>query len=102
MTSVEFEITVRGKNEVVSTGGISLKELSRLCECHHSVILRLYQAGLFDPVSLSGEPLFDRDAAMRIRKALRLKRDLNLNIDAVAVVMELLDRIQELERRLKR
>jgi chaperone modulatory protein CbpM len=37
---------------------------------------------------------------VRARKALRLKRDLGLNFDAVALVMELLDRIDDLERRL--
>jgi len=30
---------------------------------------------------------------------LRLKRDLRLNVDALALVMELLDRIEELEKR---
>lgn len=38
---------------------------------------------------------------IRIRKALRLKPDLNLNFDAVTLVMELLDRIEGLERSLE-
>jgi chaperone modulatory protein CbpM len=43
--------------------------------------------------------MFDRSTVIRTRTALRLKRDLNLNFDAVAQVMEQLDRLEELERR---
>ena len=56
--------------------------------------------GLFEPLSEAAEPLFSRNSVFRIRKALRLKRDLHLNLDAVAIVIELLDRIDELERQI--
>ena len=57
------------------------------------------------PPTLSGtegspcdESLFDRCVVVRTRKALRLKRDLELNLNSVALIMELLDKIDELDR----
>ena len=102
MIRTGFEIIVRTKHDMVSVPGLSLKELSRLCDCPSPVILRLYQFGLFEPLSEAAEPLFSRNSVFRIRKALRLKRDLHLNLDAVAIVIELLDRIEELERQVGR
>lgn len=100
MTAQQYEIILSRKHELVSTPGITIRELSRLCECQLSVVKRLYSIGLIEPLSAGTPQLFDRSAVVRARKALRLKRDLGLNFDAVALVMELLDRIDELERRL--
>jgi len=102
MTYRGSDIIIRTTHELVPCGGLSLRELSRLCDCHPSVVLRLYRLGMLDPISGSAEPLFSRAAVIRVRKALRLKRDLKLNFDAVAIVMELLDRIDELETLVQR
>jgi len=64
------------------------------------VAKRLFPIGLIEPLAAGTTPLFDRSAVVRARKALRLKRDLGLNIDAVALVMELLERIDDMERRI--
>ncbi len=60
---------------------------------------RLFSIGLIEPLSAQTPYLFDQGSVVRARKALRLKRDLRLNFDAVALVMELIDRIEDLERR---
>ena len=99
MTSQRYEVIIRSSHEIVAVPGISLQELGRLCECQTAVVNRLLDIGLLEPRTAGRPPLFDRSAVIRIRKALRLKRDLRLNFDAVALVMELLDRIEELERR---
>ncbi len=98
MTAQHYEIIISRKHELVSVSGITIHELSRLCDCHLSVAKRLFSIGLIEPLSTGDTPLFDRSAVVRARKALRLKRDLRLNFDAVALVLELLDRIDELER----
>lgn len=98
MTSQRYEVIIHRKHELVAMPGISLLELSRLCECHVAAARRLLDIGLLEPIRESPLPLFDRSSVIRARKALRLKRDLRLNFDAVALVMELLDRIEELER----
>jgi chaperone modulatory protein CbpM len=100
MTAQHYEIIISRKHELVPVPGISIAELSRLCECHLSVAKRLFSIGLIEPLSAADTLLFDRSAVVRARKALRLKRDLRLNFDAVALVMELLDRIDDLERKL--
>jgi chaperone modulatory protein CbpM len=100
MTPQQYEIIIRRKHEMVTVPGITIDELSRLCECHLSVAKRLFSIGLIEPLSGGGTPIFDRSAVVRTRKALRLKRDLRLNFDATALVMELLDRIDDLERRI--
>lgn len=100
MTAQQYEIIISRKHELVSLPGISISELSRLCECHLSVAKRLFSIGLIEPLSARTPHVFDRSAVIRARKALRLKRDLALNFDALALVMELLDRIDDLERRL--
>ena len=100
MTAQQYEIIISRKHELVSVPGITIHELSRLCECHLLVAKRLFSIGLIEPLSAGTTPLFDRSAVVRARKALRLKRDLGLNFDAMALVMELLDRIDDLERRI--
>jgi len=100
MTAQQHDIIISRKHELVSVPGITIHELSRLSECHLTVAKRLFSIGLIEPLSAGATPLFDRSTVVRARKALRLKRDLGLNFDAVALVMELLDRIDDLERRL--
>jgi len=100
MTAQLYEIIISRKHEIVPLAGITINELSRLSECHLSVARRLFTIGLIDPMTSGDIPLFDRSAVIRARKALRLKRDLRLNFDAVVLVMELLDRIDELERKI--
>ena len=48
-----------------------------------------------------GEGLFPFEAIERLSRGLRLHRDLGLNWAGVGVVLELLDRIEELERQLR-
>ena len=100
MTVQLYEIIISRKHELVSIPGITLGELSRLCECPLPVARRLFSTGLIEPISPVCAPLFDRSAVVRVRKALRIRRDLRLNFDAVALVMELHDRIDELERKI--
>jgi chaperone modulatory protein CbpM len=100
MTAHHYEIIISRKHELVSVPGITIHELSRLCECNLTVARRLFTIGLIEPLTAGETPLFDRSAVVRARKALRLKRDLRLNFDAMALVMDLLDRIDELERRI--
>lgn len=99
MTALRYEVIICRKHELVAIPGISIQELSRLCECQIAVTRRLLDIGLLEPLTEGRHPMFDRSTVIRARKALRLKRDLRLNFDAVALVMELLDRIEELERR---
>jgi chaperone modulatory protein CbpM len=45
---------------------------------------------------------FGAEALPRARRALRLQRDLELDVSALALVLDLLDRVEDLESRLRR
>ena len=53
-------------------------------------------------VALGFAELGDDDAAARLARAVRLRRDLGLNYSGALLACELLDRITELEARLRR
>jgi DNA-binding transcriptional MerR regulator len=80
---------------------LSLEEVAARCGLHPLLVERLVALGLIDPVE--GESnRFAPEVALRLQRALRLRRDLGLSYNSVALVMELLDRIEALERRLNR
>ena len=82
---------------------VSLNELARVCRCHPELVERFARFGLIEPVDEREEPLlFPRSSIHRLRRALRLRRDLGLNANALPLVLDLLDRIEELESQLKR
>src|SRR4051812_16702858 len=95
-----YELTVAGSSEVVCHDTVSFRELCRLCDCRQQLMMRLVNLGLLDPAGHGEEDFFTTSSLLRARKALRLRRDLRLNLHSVALVMELLDRIEELEQKL--
>ena len=82
---------------------VSLNELARLCRCHPNLVERFSRFGLIDPVSdASGTLLFPRSSVPRLRRALRLRQDLGLNVCSLSLVSDLIDRIEELEFEVER
>jgi hypothetical protein len=70
---------------------------------HPELVRRLVRLGLVEPAEGTvDQPLFARDAAARLVRAMRLRRDLGLNYAGAALACELLARIDELEERLRR
>jgi chaperone modulatory protein CbpM len=100
MTTSEYELVVRMRGDIEKTVTITVSELADRCECSIELVRRFMWSGLIDPIGeLSDVPLFGLSAVPRLKRALRLKRDFKLNVDALALVVELLDRIEELEKR---
>lgn len=98
MTRAEYQLIIRTKHELNALPGIPLIELCRYCRCQPHIMNRFVEVGLLEPVQAGDVPLFGLSTIIRARKALRLRRDFRLTTDAVALVMDLLDRIEELER----
>jgi hypothetical protein len=68
-----------------------------------SLVRRYFAFGLFDPSpGPSDTPLFAPSCAVRLATAERLRRDLGLNFAGAVLACELLDRIDELEDRVRR
>ena len=78
---------------------LSLEEVAARCSLHPLLVERFVALGLIDP--LEGEPnRFAPEVTLRLWRAFRLRRDLGLNYSSAALVLELLDRIEALERHL--
>jgi DNA-binding transcriptional MerR regulator len=79
---------------------LSLEEVAARCGLHPLLVERFVTLGLIDPVE--GEPnRFAPEAPLRLQRAVRLRRDLGLSYNGAALVLDLLDRIEALERRLE-
>jgi len=81
----------------------TLEVLSREAGLHPELVLRLVRLGLVEPIGgTPQEPLFARDAAAQLARAARLRRDVGIDYAGAVLASELLARIEELERRLRR
>jgi chaperone modulatory protein CbpM len=79
-------------------GEFSLEELCGICSVEQHRIVELVNEGIIETTSLT-EWRFGGDMLRRARIALRLQRDLGVNAAGTALVLQLLERIETLERR---
>ncbi len=82
---------------------LSLAELCQTCHVSAEVIIQLIDYGVIAPQEgkNSQQWRFHRSVLVRADKALRLRRDLGVNISGVALALDLLDQIDDLKRQLK-
>jgi chaperone modulatory protein CbpM len=81
---------------------LTLADLCRACAVHAERIVELVDAGVLEPEGR--EParwIFDGASLHRALAALRLQRDLEMNLAGVALTLELLDEINALRGRLR-
>jgi chaperone modulatory protein CbpM len=78
----------------------SLEELSGACAVEQRVIIELMDEGVIETRS-STEVRFGGEALRRARLAMRLQRDLGLNTAGTALAIQLLERIEALERQVR-
>jgi chaperone modulatory protein CbpM len=81
----------------------SVETLALEAGLHPDLVLRLVRLGLIEPIAgTQAEPLFASDAAARLARAVRLRRDFGIDYAGAVLASELLARIEQLERRLER
>lgn len=81
----------------------TLVEFSRACRVDSLMIKALVHEGVLSPLQADENPWrFGGTSLQRARRALRLTQDFSLSLDGVALVLELLDRIDALDARLAR
>ena len=81
---------------------LTLADLCRACAVHAERIIELVDAGVLEPQGR--EParwIFTGASLHRARKALRLQRDLDIDLAGAALALELLDEIESLRSRLR-
>jgi len=84
-------------DEEISYG---LDELCDLCRISTELVIELVEEGVLTPVEPDpAQWHFDYLAIKRLQTAIRLQRDLKVNLPGVALVLDLLDELRELRQR---
>lgn len=87
-----------------SISHIRMRQIAMLCNVHPELIECFVSIGLIDPVGrdkVEDEWLFHKEAALLVRKIIRLRNELGINYSGVGVVLEMLSRIEVLEARIR-
>ena len=79
---------------------LTVKDLSRMCAVDERHIVEFVEEGVLSVVNVSSEWHFTGAALRRARLAVRLERDLELNLAGVALAIELLEELAQLRREL--
>ncbi|HSZ07818.1 MAG TPA: chaperone modulator CbpM [Steroidobacteraceae bacterium] len=80
---------------------LSIKDLSRMCNVEERHIVEFVEEGVLNVVEVRSEWHFTGDALRRARLAVRLERDLELNLAGVALALDLIEELQQLRRELE-
>jgi chaperone modulatory protein CbpM len=80
---------------------LSIKDLSRMCNVEERHIVEFVEEGVLTVVEVRSEWHFTGDALRRARLAVRLERDLELNLAGVALALDLIEELQQLRRELE-
>jgi chaperone modulatory protein CbpM len=100
MTSVEKELLSGEIFEEYTV--LSVDDLSRLCAVDKTFIVELVEEGVLSVIEIeASEWRFQGTALRRARMALRLQRDLEINLPGVALALELLEELERLRRELE-
>lgn len=85
---------------------VGLDALAREAGMHPELVRRLVALGLLERAGGTAAggagPLYPREMAARLARAARLRRDLGLSYAGAVLACELLERIDDLEARLRR
>jgi MerR HTH family regulatory protein len=82
---------------------VALEVLAREAGLHPDLVQRLIALGALEPRGgTTRTPLFPRDAAARLARIARLRRDLGLNYAGAMLACDLIARIDALQDRLAR
>lgn len=79
----------------------TLAQLCQNCNVHAEVIIEMVEYGVFEPVgSAPNEWQFPPIALERSQVVLRLRHDLGVNMAGAALVIDLLDEVNELRNKI--
>jgi chaperone modulatory protein CbpM len=82
---------------------ITFDEITRYCAVEREKIVALVSEGIIEPRGRRPEEWrFTGRELSRAKRAVRIENDLDVNLNAVAIILDLLDRIDELRAALER
>ncbi|MGA8262526.1 MAG: chaperone modulator CbpM [Arenicellales bacterium] len=79
---------------------LTLTEISYACQVHEERIIELVEEGIIEPEFQQRAWHFPATQLRRAHKAIRLQQDLDINLAGVALVLDLLEEIDQLRARL--
>jgi DNA-binding transcriptional MerR regulator len=82
---------------------LTLEQLSESAELRPALVEKFMQHGLIEPAAdQAPHLLFPISCIERVRRITRLRRDLRVNLAGVAVILEMRQHIEELQKELER
>lgn len=82
---------------------LAAEDLARACGESQAWVMELVDTAILQPVAgAAGGPRFALEALFVARRVRRLQRDLGLNLEGAALVLQLLGQIDDLRLRLRR
>ena len=77
---------------------LELEELASAAGVHPDLVVQFVEYGLLEPeAGADPRPLFPVSAVIRLRRIVRLRSDLGVNLAGIAVILDLLDRLLRLQ-----
>ena len=77
-----------------------LRELCEMCSVRAEIVVEMVDAGILSP---SGSPpsgwRFGVHAIIRLQKAQRLQRDLDINLAGIALALDLIDDLERMKKK---
>ena len=87
---------------VIEEGSLTLGQLCRACGVHADWIISLVEEGIIEP---QGADIrlwrFSGTSLVRARSALRLQRDLGVNLAGIALALDLMEELESLRAHIK-
>lgn len=84
-------------------GPLTLGEVCRACDLQADYVIDMVQVGVVEPIEgrQPAEWRFHPHAIVRVRRALRLRRDLAVDLGGAALVLDLIEEVRELRQRVQ-
>jgi len=100
MDSHDISLVLTGT--VIEDDSLTLGQLCRACGAHADWIISLVEESIIEP---KGEDIalwrFSGASLVRARSALRLQRDLGVNLAGIALVLDLIEELERLRTQLQ-
>ena len=74
----------------------TLSEFCQVCGARQSLIVEMVEEGIIEAEETNDDWFFGGDAVVRAHRALRLMRDLDLNLPGAALAVDLLEQLDRL------
>lgn len=101
--TIQYSIVKIHKGRVLEEEeDLTLMELCRICRASPESVIEMVNEGILDPHGIRPSGWrFPFPAVERVRKVQHLQRDLSVNLAGAALALQLLEKIAELESRMK-